>query len=920
MQNVELPLMERAGVENPMRPEARARERSPGEDARLVEQVRAGDEEAGQQFVREHYAAIYRYLLSLTRQAERAADLTQETFLRGWRHLGAYQGRGSLRSWLYQIAYREFLQAVRRQREQVGWEDVAEPAAPDGVDWTEALGLRDAVDRLPLEERELVLLHYLEGYTSAEIARIVEIPAGTVRYRLAHAREGLRAALSGDDLLYLNEPLVPMRQWAWLPLDQMRALEARLATGGNAWEDTTMERREFLRYAAAGAAGLAVPDAGKEVVDGRLAQKVTLAFKATALSDLCERLRANTGVHLVAGNSVADEKVTLFCKGRPLRDVMRQLSRPFGYAWLRSGTPGDYRYELVQDLRSQLLEEELRNRDRHAALLALDREMERYRPLLALSPLEAEARLKTATETEKPLLEKLGGRSFDEEIGLGWGPIQMYFRLSRAEQEALRAGVYLTFASKPEPGEQQLPEDVAQGLLQTFGEWRVNKGKEVWDFSRVNAKPGDLPLTAVPEVQTGVTLWMTPSEMGTLTLDGVSSLFFRMDGKKGAGRSNKSGPYAIGRSPVVVELDNARLNARFAGEPDLRPVVTVQPQPAYRPLPGTDGAPPEAKVTPADLLEAFHQATGLPVVGDHYTRLFPPAEVSARGVPVFQALNQLGDAMRLRWTRDGGTAAERGSWLQFRSASYYDDRLKEVPNRQLAGWSAARQQKGSLSLDDLVEIAGLPDAQLDGADMAEGAREIWGLQEWELPRNGNLRPRLRELALFTPEQRQMAMTDAGLPFGKMSLRQQQQFISQASFNDPLPAENLAGAALRIEYTRPGEFQWGDPGMAWSWSRWFVIREHGRHGSWAPRPSVRGRTREAVVQALQGLDPAIRDGAAHRHPQRAQELATEPPPPVPLETQVFPTALNLVFIYVPSGSNDAPIHIVGRYSQSWQLLF
>jgi hypothetical protein len=282
-------------------------------------------------------------------------------------------------------------------------------------------------------------------------------------------------------------------------------------------------------------------------------------------------------------------------------------------------------------------------------------------------------------------------------------------------------------------------------------------------------------------------------------------------------------------------------------------------------------------------------------------------------MPLFQALNQLGDAMRLRWIKDG-------DWLQFRSASYYDDRLKEVPNRLLAGWSAARQQKGALSLDDLVEIAGLPDAQLDGADMAEGAREIWGLQEWELPRNGNLRPRLRELELFTPEQRQMAMTDAGLPFGKMSLRQQQQFLIQASFNDPPSAENLAGAALRLDYTRPGEYQWGNPDMVWSWSRWFVIREHGRHGRWAPRPSVRGRTREAVVEALRHLDPAIRDAAAHRHPMRAQELASEPPPPVPLEEQVFPTNLSLVFIYVPSGSNDAPIHIVGRYSQSWQLLF
>src|SRR6202008_1057483 len=118
--------------------------------------------------------------------------------------------------------------------------------------------------------------------------------------------------------------------------------------------------------------------------------------------------RSDTGIRLSAGPSVADEKVTVFCEKLPLRDVMRQLSRPFGYTWLRSKKEsGDYCYELVQDLKSQLLEEELRNRDRDAALLALDREVERYRPYLDLSPDEALARARSAPAADKPLLEKL---------------------------------------------------------------------------------------------------------------------------------------------------------------------------------------------------------------------------------------------------------------------------------------------------------------------------------------------------------------------------------------------------------------------------------------------------------------------------------------------------------------------------------
>src|SRR5205809_2105341 len=183
-------------------------------------------------------------------------------------------------------------------------------------------------------------------------------------------------------------------------------------------------------------------------------------MKAVALSYLCDRLRADTGIHLTAGPSVADEKVTVFCEKLPLREVMRQLSRPFGYTWLRSrqglgagswGTGRDgrpptpnsqpptpaYRYELVQDLKSQLLEEELRNRDRDAALIALDREMSQYRPYLSLSPDEALARAQTAGPEEKKWLEQLAG--------CNWGPIQIYFRLSPQELTALRSGQKLTF-------------------------------------------------------------------------------------------------------------------------------------------------------------------------------------------------------------------------------------------------------------------------------------------------------------------------------------------------------------------------------------------------------------------------------------------------------------------------------------------
>src|SRR5256885_16556461 len=100
----------RLDVEDRARSRSAAEQRPQDADAWPLEQIRAGDGEAkgqaGQRLVREAYAAIYRYLRSLTGQTDLAEDLTQETFLQGWRGLETFQGRGTLRGWLLRIARR----------------------------------------------------------------------------------------------------------------------------------------------------------------------------------------------------------------------------------------------------------------------------------------------------------------------------------------------------------------------------------------------------------------------------------------------------------------------------------------------------------------------------------------------------------------------------------------------------------------------------------------------------------------------------------------------------------------------------------------------------------------------------------------------------------------------------------------------
>jgi hypothetical protein len=688
-----------------------------------------------------------------------------------------------------------------------------------------------------------------------------------------------RLARGPGDLTYLNaDPAPPLHGWPYPGAAEGAVRQTREAPRSSRGDDFVTVA--FPRIAAGGpgadraaAGALASYEREVAVVDARLAHQVTLAFKAMALADLCDRLRADTGIQLVAGRSVADEKVILFCKATPLREVMRQLSRPFGYAWLRSGKAGDYHYELVQDLRSQLLEEELRNRDRNEALLALDREMQRYRKYLGLSPDEAMARAKTAPPEEKKLLEHL---AVD-----GWGLVQIYFRLSPHDLAALRAGQSVLYSQEPGPDQQPLPPGLANGVLQSQRNRRIVPYGDGLGLGNTQNEPDGLLPAAVPEARAQLMLEMPQSELGQFTFTGGPGVFIAA-GSSRPGYFNVfggAGALAVGMSPSVLNPNNAAANAKLARDPGLRSRVTVQPNPSCHLVPSPVrwpawavvapvGVVPEPRVTTADVLEALHQTSGMPIVADYYTRLYPPTAVSVRNTSLFDALNQLADTMRLRWQK-------AGSWLQFRSTGFFNDRLKEVPNRLLARWATSRRQHGELTLDDLIEIAGLSDAQLDASSMAEGARACFGLTEWDLPRLSHVRPHLRFLAEFTPAQRQQAQTLEGLPFPQMTLAQQQGYLARAFLRDgEAHLDDLARATLYVDYSMPSGFRWSPSG-----------RED------RPWP-VRERTREAALQAARRIDA-----------QAAEE-------------RVVPTPLDVTILYMPH-PGAGPVHLVNSQNDGFE---
>ena len=142
---------------------------------------------------------LRRYARALAGDRSAAEDLVQDTLERAWSKFHLFQRGTDLRAWLFTVMHNVYVNQLRAARPAVPLEDempeLARPARE-----TDMLVLRDldaAIRRLPLEQREVLLLVALEDMSYDQAARALEIPIGTVMSRLARAREKLRAMLSG---------------------------------------------------------------------------------------------------------------------------------------------------------------------------------------------------------------------------------------------------------------------------------------------------------------------------------------------------------------------------------------------------------------------------------------------------------------------------------------------------------------------------------------------------------------------------------------------------------------------------------------------------------------------------------------------------------------------------------------------------
>ena len=168
-----------------------------------VLQAKAGELEAWDALFRRYQLPLYVYVFELVHDEQTSLDLVQETFIAAVRHIGSLRDDAKFGSWLFGIAHQKCLQRWRKQnREEILPDEIAETPdesenRPDDllIQREQEAEFMQLLNQLPLPQRSVLLLHFVEDFSLEEIASITETQLGTVKSRLHYAKKTLRKLL-----------------------------------------------------------------------------------------------------------------------------------------------------------------------------------------------------------------------------------------------------------------------------------------------------------------------------------------------------------------------------------------------------------------------------------------------------------------------------------------------------------------------------------------------------------------------------------------------------------------------------------------------------------------------------------------------------------------------------------------------------
>ncbi|HIE57024.1 MAG TPA: sigma-70 family RNA polymerase sigma factor [Anaerolineales bacterium] len=174
------------------------------DDLTLLKRSARGDDGAFHSLYDRYRVPIYNYILRLVRQKGAAEELLQETFLAIWQSAAKFRGKSSVKTWIFRIAYYQSISHLRKSRDVA---DIttskirsSEPAPEDVFlqNFTTSQVLA-ALEMLSPNQRSVVELTFIYGFSYREIAEIMNCPTGTVKSRMSYALRYLRAALRKMD-------------------------------------------------------------------------------------------------------------------------------------------------------------------------------------------------------------------------------------------------------------------------------------------------------------------------------------------------------------------------------------------------------------------------------------------------------------------------------------------------------------------------------------------------------------------------------------------------------------------------------------------------------------------------------------------------------------------------------------------------
>jgi RNA polymerase sigma-70 factor (ECF subfamily) len=167
------------------------------QDAEAIRRCRQGDLEAFGHMVQRYQRRALGHARALTGNDADAADAAQNAFLDAFVHLDGFDETREFYPWFYVLLRNRCYKQRARSRTHADPSAMVETTGETGSA-EERYDLRRALDRLPIDDRELIVLKHVDGWTYDELAVRLDIPRGTVMSRLFHARQRLKVLMSNS--------------------------------------------------------------------------------------------------------------------------------------------------------------------------------------------------------------------------------------------------------------------------------------------------------------------------------------------------------------------------------------------------------------------------------------------------------------------------------------------------------------------------------------------------------------------------------------------------------------------------------------------------------------------------------------------------------------------------------------------------